>query len=433
MYPKSEDKDEYVEDLDHEDEDEDGDDDPDSFKIVEPHPEPTTELFTTKKLHDYIHEGIVDLNPTWQRDVVWSEQKQSLLIDSIFRNFYIPPVVFAVTLDDEGEEVRVCVDGKQRLTSIQKFIDGQIPCMPNDIPALPVAKYSLGKDPRSRKNWWYTTSQSMKSARAELPEEYKELFAKKVMPCVIYTALTESAVRDIFQRVQLGVALTPAERLQAISTPYSEWVGDLVQKFLRVDGGISDFIVWDTKRSRDFANLAYAMFCCDVIQTRPILNATKLENWLNRQDPPREQLKNEMQTLLKNVCQIVSDKRYNSAFSKMSERVAPVEFVFICVLVYAMASDPLDKKAKAIYNLRSAVRSSFDDIRMRNDTCAYLWDAVYVLKRNPSAVPQPYAGSPSKKSRKRKSEAIGGDDDDFRPDGYGVRDLPKAVKTRSKR
>jgi hypothetical protein len=52
------------------------------------------------------------------------ESKQIGLIDSIFRNFYIPPVVFAVTKED-GEDVRVCVDGKQRLTSIQKFFDGQ--------------------------------------------------------------------------------------------------------------------------------------------------------------------------------------------------------------------------------------------------------------------------------------------------------------------
>jgi hypothetical protein len=34
--------------------------------------------------------------------------------------------VFAVQRDEDGEEVRVCVDGKQRLTSIQKFIDGQV-------------------------------------------------------------------------------------------------------------------------------------------------------------------------------------------------------------------------------------------------------------------------------------------------------------------
>ena len=38
----------------------------------------------------------------------------------------MPPVIFAVQKDDEGEVVRVCVDGKQRLTSIQKFLDGLV-------------------------------------------------------------------------------------------------------------------------------------------------------------------------------------------------------------------------------------------------------------------------------------------------------------------
>jgi hypothetical protein len=28
--------------------------------------------------------------------------------------------------DEDGEEVRVCVDGKQRLTSIVKFLDGHV-------------------------------------------------------------------------------------------------------------------------------------------------------------------------------------------------------------------------------------------------------------------------------------------------------------------
>lgn len=90
-----------------------------------------------------IHEGIIDLNPTYQRgtlivararalpvdsveDVVWPEQKQIKVLDSIWRNYYVPPVVFAVYYNEDGLEVRHCVDGKQRLTSIQKFFDGQV-------------------------------------------------------------------------------------------------------------------------------------------------------------------------------------------------------------------------------------------------------------------------------------------------------------------
>ena len=59
--------------------------------------------------------------------VVWNQEKQIALIESIFRNFYIPPVLFFVQNDpDEVEPLRVCMDGKQRLSAIQAFIDGQV-------------------------------------------------------------------------------------------------------------------------------------------------------------------------------------------------------------------------------------------------------------------------------------------------------------------
>ncbi len=59
-------------------------------------------------------------------DVVWTDAKQMKLIDSMYRNFYVPPVVFAINKGSDGEETWCCVDGKQRLTSIQKFFDGQV-------------------------------------------------------------------------------------------------------------------------------------------------------------------------------------------------------------------------------------------------------------------------------------------------------------------
>jgi hypothetical protein len=59
----------------------------------------------------------IDLIP---EDVVWPETKQIMIIDSIFRNFYIPPVIFAVKVHDDGSETKTCIDGKQRLTSIHR-------------------------------------------------------------------------------------------------------------------------------------------------------------------------------------------------------------------------------------------------------------------------------------------------------------------------
>jgi hypothetical protein len=51
------------------------------------------------------------------------------IIDSLYHNFYIPPIIFALMRDEDGEEIRICVDGKQRLTSIVKFLDGHV-CSP---------------------------------------------------------------------------------------------------------------------------------------------------------------------------------------------------------------------------------------------------------------------------------------------------------------
>lgn len=60
-------------------------------------------------------------------DVVWGQDKQIALIESIFRNFYVPPILFLLQ-QEEGDDgpVRVCMDGKQRLTSILMFFDGQV-------------------------------------------------------------------------------------------------------------------------------------------------------------------------------------------------------------------------------------------------------------------------------------------------------------------
>lgn len=73
------------------------------------------------------------------QDVVWRDQKQQQLIDSLMNNYYIPPLIFgecpfscslewplkenvlAVT-ERDGEETRVCIDGKQRLSSIQRCV-----------------------------------------------------------------------------------------------------------------------------------------------------------------------------------------------------------------------------------------------------------------------------------------------------------------------
>lgn len=64
-----------------------------------------------------ISEQEIDLKPDFQRGEVWSKYKKKLLIDSIFREWHVPPI-HVVLLSDGTSEV---LDGQQRLTAIACF------------------------------------------------------------------------------------------------------------------------------------------------------------------------------------------------------------------------------------------------------------------------------------------------------------------------
>lgn len=63
--------------------------------------------------------GGIELNPTYQRDNVWSDKESSELIDSIMRGIPLPSIILNQRKGDDSLEI---VDGKQRLTAILRFI-----------------------------------------------------------------------------------------------------------------------------------------------------------------------------------------------------------------------------------------------------------------------------------------------------------------------
>ncbi len=69
-----------------------------------------------------------NFNPAYQRGSVWSEEKQSFFIDSILKNFPIPPIFLHQKIDDANGKTKYdVIDGKQRLNSIINFIKNEIP------------------------------------------------------------------------------------------------------------------------------------------------------------------------------------------------------------------------------------------------------------------------------------------------------------------
>ena len=69
-----------------------------------------------------------NFEPPYQRRSVWTDEKQSYFIDSILRNFPIPPIFLHRKIDpDTGRTTFDVIDGKQRLTAIARFINNEIP------------------------------------------------------------------------------------------------------------------------------------------------------------------------------------------------------------------------------------------------------------------------------------------------------------------
>lgn len=69
-----------------------------------------------------------EFDPAYQRKSVWSDEKQSFFIDSVLKNFPMPPIFLHQKIDDDtGKTKYDIIDGKQRLTSLIRFLKNEIP------------------------------------------------------------------------------------------------------------------------------------------------------------------------------------------------------------------------------------------------------------------------------------------------------------------
>ncbi|TFK29405.1 hypothetical protein FA15DRAFT_664354 [Coprinopsis marcescibilis] len=395
-------------------------DDPFVFKIKGAVAPANARNVSMQELNELIHNGVIDLNPPYQREAVWPQAKQSKLIDSIFRNYFIPPLVFAVRRDqDLGEDVMICVDGKQRLTSIVKFMDGSIP----------------HKNPVTKRLWWYTSPNTSGSkSRLQIPDEFKEEFGRRTLTCVEYRGLSQDSERQIFQRVQMGVALQPGEKLQAISSPRAEWIGRMSKKHINLGtkDGLDTVLKFDTKRARDFQNIASLAYCCDGLPNEQrIPTAVVIDTWLTSEDTPRKTFKEAVDTVLDDLYYLATEPKFNKDILQLqkSKRIAPVEFIFIGVLLYRLQRKSWSSKAKAIYTLCKTIRQEYRDVRTNTVVCKSLWGHVDTLTEDPTddivlkSKPKPSTKKPAKSNKKRK---LGSDEEEDEDDGPSTSTKKKA-------
>ncbi|KJA21895.1 hypothetical protein HYPSUDRAFT_202595 [Hypholoma sublateritium FD-334 SS-4] len=146
---------------------------------------PRFTTYSMSSIYAWLQDDLVTFNPDYQQSVAWTNAKQVGLINSLFNNYYIAPIIFSVKRDLDGGEIRVCIDGQHRLRSIQRFMLGEISSK-NDSPDLDGYFNNL-----------------IDSNVKLITEPAKNVFVNKQFPCVEYEDLTADQEREIFQSVHL--------------------------------------------------------------------------------------------------------------------------------------------------------------------------------------------------------------------------------------
>ena len=137
-----------------------------------------------RTIHDVtrrIEQGSYVMDPDFQRDFIWPEDKQSRLIESVVMRIPLP--VFYMAEDDEGR--MVVVDGLQRLSTFSRFLRDELRLNLPDRPELQLRRFS------------------------DLPSKLQN----RVEDCnlvfyIIDARVPERARLDIFDRVNSGETLT---------------------------------------------------------------------------------------------------------------------------------------------------------------------------------------------------------------------------------
>ncbi|CAI6260838.1 unnamed protein product [Periconia digitata] len=341
----------------------DGGEDPSIFKPQLQKPVPV--MRTVKYFMDGLNNGSIDIDPDYQRDVVWPADRMSSLINSLMENYYVPPIILNRKRVMK-KHVHMCVDGKQRLTSVKRFIQGDIPCRDHD-----------------GEKWFFTDNNSTKQKKNILPEEIQNEFWTKDFVSIEYCDIFPEQEEDLFARVQMGMPLTPAEKLRASSGPWQE----LTRRYLNDFPAIYQLLK-DVSHARDFA---ITMECftqiMEVQQNRPsndkapvfrctVIQATKLANAYK--DELDDATKSHMARVWTTFQELVDMDpiTFNNADKHLHgvQTFAPLEMVATTVLI-SMYVETRSNRVLLEYvrAMRTALREEYKELRISVEAWKSVW------------------------------------------------------------
>jgi hypothetical protein len=157
-----------------------------------------------------IKNGDIDLQPDFQRGEVWSEVKKKRLIDSILRDWHVPPIHVVEVMETRRQDV---LDGQQRLVAIRDFVDGKF--------TLDGFIEPFDKNLQELHGYRYF----------ELPDEWRRRFDQFTIRLFKITDYMPEEPGELFFRLNQPTNLTSAEQRNAFFGPAREQIRKLVDSF----------------------------------------------------------------------------------------------------------------------------------------------------------------------------------------------------------
>jgi len=166
-----------------------------------------TKTFGIVGLVNQLKSGQINRDAEMQRSYVWGTKEQTELIDSVFQvlTTYIPPLIGAETeveVEVKGKQEKVIdlLDGKQRSTTLEKFLNDEIKLGYNIRPIIieneddTIETYIV-----AGKKW------------SEIPERAKQVFKNCKIQMVYFKDMTQTERELQFIKLQGGKKLSNAE------------------------------------------------------------------------------------------------------------------------------------------------------------------------------------------------------------------------------
>lgn len=163
-------------------------------------------------------EDIINKEPQYQRrGEIWTLEKRQLLIDSILNNYDVPKLYFHALPEkfrkkSKNEFMYAIIDGRQRLETIWKFINGE---------------FALAED------FKYFQNSEVKAGGLTYPDlakkypKLKIMFDSFVLPIICVDTDDLDLIEDMFLRLNEAVPLNAAEKRNAIGGSMAKVIRDI--------------------------------------------------------------------------------------------------------------------------------------------------------------------------------------------------------------